>query len=143
MSKKRVLFICVHNSARSQMAEAFLNMLGKDDFQAESAGLRPTTVNPLVIEVMREHGVDLSDKETRNVFDLYRQGRLYDHVITVCEETVEAQCPIFPGVAIREKWPFPDPAAVEGTPAERLEEVRAIGSMIKDRVQRFLEERGA
>ena len=97
----RVLFICVHNSARSQMAEAFLRQMAGDGLIVESAGLDPTVINPLVVAVMAEEGLDLSDKKTRKVFDLFRDGQLYDAVITVCEESLEGQCPVFPGVTRR------------------------------------------
>jgi arsenate reductase len=136
MSRTRVLFICNHNSARSQMAEAFLQQIGGQDFEVESAGLEPTVINPLVVEVMQEVGIDLSGKMTRSVFDLYRQGRLYDYVITVCDDADEAKCPVFPGVARRWHWPFPDPAKVRGTRQEQLEQVRAIRDQIRQRVER-------
>ncbi|WP_022660688.1 arsenate reductase ArsC [Paucidesulfovibrio longus] len=136
MDKTRVLFICNHNSGRSQMAEAFLKEFGGEDFEVESAGLEPTSVNPLVVEVMREIGIDLSGKRTQSVFDLYRMGRLYDYVITVCDDADEAKCPIFPGVAQRWHWPFPDPAAAEGTHEEKLEHIRAIRDQIKARIVR-------
>lgn len=77
MEKITVLFVCVHNSARSRMAEAFLRKFGGEDFEIESAGFEPASINPLVIEVMREVGIDLSEKSTQSVFDLYKAGRLY------------------------------------------------------------------
>src|SRR5208337_5000537 len=85
--KTRVLFVCVHNSARSQMAEAFLNRMAGDRFESESAGFEPEPLNPLAIEVMKEAGIDISAKQAKSVFGLYREGRLYDYVITVCEES--------------------------------------------------------
>lgn len=130
----RVLFICVHNSARSQMAEAYLQQMAGDGVTVESAGLDPTVINPLVVAVMAEEGLDLSEKKTRKVFDLFRDGKLYDAVITVCEESLEGQCPVFPGVTRRLHLPFPDPAAVTGTEAERLEAVRGIRDAIKARM---------
>ncbi|EKO37765.1 MAG: protein-tyrosine-phosphatase [Solidesulfovibrio magneticus str. Maddingley MBC34] len=130
----RVLFICVHNSARSQMAEAFLRQMAGDGVTVESAGLDPTVINPLVVAVMAEEGLDLSDKKTRKVFDLFRDGQLYDAVITVCEESLEGQCPVFPGVTRRLHLPFPDPATVTGTEEERLEAVRGIRDAIKARM---------
>jgi len=130
----RVLFICVHNSARSQMAEAYLQQMAGDGLTVESAGLDPTVINPLVVAVMAEEGLDLSEKKTRKVFDLFRDGKLYDAVITVCEESLEGQCPVFPGVTRRLHLPFPDPAAVTGTEEERLAAVRAIRDAIKARM---------
>ena len=91
----RVLFICTHNSARSQMGEAFMNALGKGRFVAESAGFEPGPVNPVVIEVMKEIGYDLSKNRSKSVFELFKQGRLFDHVITVCDDGAEGECPYF------------------------------------------------
>ena len=109
------MFICQHNSGRSQIAEAYLKKLYGDHFEIESAGLEPAEgVNPLVIRVMAEVGFDLSEKKPQNVFELFKQGKLYDHVITVCHDS-ESKCPIFPGITVRWHWPFPDPAVVEGT----------------------------
>ncbi|SKA89499.1 protein tyrosine phosphatase [Paucidesulfovibrio gracilis DSM 16080] len=135
MSKVRVLFICNHNSARSQMAEALLQRFGGEEFEVESAGLEPTQINPLVVEVMQEEGIDLSEKRTQSVFDLFRAGRLYDYVITVCDDEQEKKCPVFPGVANRWHWPFPDPAKVTGSHEEKLAQVRAIRESIKERVR--------
>jgi len=137
MPKSKVLFICTHNSARSQMAEEFLNHMSPDRFQASSAGLEPTEVNPLVIEVMAEIGLDLSGKNTTSVFDLYRQGKLFDYVITVCDEAGEAGCPIFPGVTHRLRLPFPDPAEAKGTHKEQLAQIREIRDAIKDKLKEF------
>lgn len=131
----RVLFICTHNSGRSQIAEAYLKQMGGEAFEVESAGLEPAeAVNPLVVAVMQEEGFDLSQKRPQSVFDLYRAGKLYDHVITVCEAGSDKRCPIFPGIARRMNWPFADPAAVEGTHAEKLDRVREIRDRIKRRL---------
>jgi arsenate reductase len=138
MNAERVLFICVHNSGRSQMAEAFLNDLGKGRFHAESAGMSPTSVNPLVVEVMREIGMDLSRAAAHSVFDYFKQGRLYRHVITVCDESIENKCPLFPGLTQRMHWPFPDPAKLEGTPEEKLAKLRKIRDDIKKKVEEWL-----
>jgi len=124
--KTRVLFICVHNSGRSQMAEAFLNALAGDRFQAESAGFNPTRVYPLVIEAIHEAGMDLSKNQTQSVFKLYQQGKLFDYVITVCEESAENQCPVFPGVARSLEWPFENPESFEGTHEEKLRQVKRV-----------------
>lgn len=130
--KIKVLFICEHNSGRSQIAEAYLREFFGDYFEIESAGLEPAAaVNPLVVEVMKEAGFDLSRKKPQNVFELFKQGKLYDHVITVCHDS-DSKCPIFPGITKRWHWPFPDPAAVEGTEAEKLDAVRKIRDQIRD-----------
>jgi arsenate reductase len=131
-NKTKVLFICQHNSGRSQIAEAYLKKLYGDHFEIESAGLEPAeAVNPWVVRVMDEVGFDLSEKKPQNVFELFKQGKLYDHVITVCHDS-ESKCPIFPGITQRWHWPFPDPAAVEGEENEKLEAVRKIRDMIKE-----------
>lgn len=132
MTEKRVLFICRHNSGRSQMAEAYLRKFAQGRLHVESAGFDPADkVHPLVIAVMKEEGIDLTEKKPRKVFDLYRQGRLFDHVITVCDDS-EGECPVFPGITRRWSHPFPDPAAVTGTPREQLARVREIRDMIKN-----------
>ncbi|MGD8364693.1 MAG: arsenate reductase ArsC [Desulfobacterales bacterium] len=131
-NKTKVLFICQHNSGRSQIAEAYLKKFYGVHFEIESAGLEPAeAVNPLVVRVMGEVGIDLSEKKPQNVFELFKQGKLYDHVITVCHDS-ESRCPIFPGITQRWHWPFPDPAAVEGAEDEKLEEVRMIRDTIKE-----------
>ncbi len=84
--KKRVLFICIHNSARSQMAEAWLNQICGDELEAQSAGFEPGKLNPLVVEAMAEVGIDISQKETQSVFDVWKSGQLFAYVITVCDE---------------------------------------------------------
>jgi arsenate reductase len=135
MKKQKVLFICVHNSGRSQMAEAYLKKISGEKFDVESAGLEPAEeINPLVVKVMREEGIDISDNKTQSVFDLFKKGKLYDHVITVCDGAAEAKCPVFAGITKRWNWPFPDPAAVVGSDEEKLEKFREIRNMIKERL---------
>lgn len=130
-NKLKVLFICQHNSGRSQIAEAYLTRLGGEHITVESAGLEPAdTVNPLVVEVMREEGFDLSDKKPQKVFDLFKTGKLFDHTVTVCSDS-EHKCPIFPGITQRWYAPFPDPSKVTGSHEEQLTQVRAIRDMIK------------
>jgi arsenate reductase len=112
MAKIKVLFVCVHNSARGQMAEAFLNQLACDKFNAESAGLEPGNLNPLAGEAMKEVDIDISKKnQTKSVFDFFKQGRLYHFVITVCDAASSERCPIFPGLTKRLGWSFEDPAS--------------------------------
>jgi arsenate reductase (thioredoxin) len=135
--KIRVLFVCVHNSARSQMAEAFLNRLTADRFEAESAGLDPGELNPLAVEVMREEGIDISANRTTSVLDFYKRGRLYRCVIAVCDEAAQT-CPVFPGFAATLHWSFEDPAGVRGTHEERLSQTRRIRDAIKKRVADFI-----
>jgi arsenate reductase len=135
MEKQKVLFVCVHNSARSQMAEAWLNHLCGDLFEAESAGLEPGTLNPLAIEVMKEVGIDIFQKKTRSVFDLVKAGRIFSYVITVCDETSAERCPVFVGITKRLHWSFPDPAAITGTTEEKLRRVRKIRDDIRSAVE--------
>jgi arsenate reductase (thioredoxin) len=127
----KILIICRHNSGRSQIAEAYLKRLAGIRAYVQSAGLEPPeAVNPLVVTVMKEEGFDLSRQKPQSVFDLFKEGRLFDHVITVCSDT-EHQCPIFPGITRRWHMPFPDPSKATGTPEEQLTQVRAIREMIK------------
>lgn len=136
---EKILFICVHNSARSQMAEEYLRQLGGDGLQVESAGFEPTVINPLVVEVMKEEGFDLSGKATRSVFDLYRQGRIFNYVITVCDDKRDEECPIYPGLTHRLYLPFPDPEKVQGTPEEQLDRVREIRDSIKSAIHDLIQ----
>lgn len=133
--KKKVLFLCVHNSARSQMAAALLNKKCGDFFDAESAGLEPGKLNPLAIEVLREIGIDISRNETRAVFDVFKLGELFAYVVTVCDESEAVGCPIFPGATQRLHWSFADPSKLTGSHQERLEGTREIRDQIKDRIE--------
>jgi len=140
MEKKKVLFVCIHNSARSQMAEAFLNELGGDRFEAESAGLEPGQLNQLVVEVMKEIKIDISHNTTKGVFDFIKQGKLFHYVITVCDETSGNRCPIYPGYAKRLHWNLPDPSALEGTQDEKRQTTRRIRDEIKARIEAWIKE---
>jgi arsenate reductase len=135
--KAKVLFICIHNSARSQMAEAFLNQICGEQFEAHSAGLEPGNLNPTVVEVMREIGIDISNKQTKSVFDMLKSGKTFQYVITVCDETSAERCPIFPGIAKRLHWGFPDPSAIQWSHEERLKRTRQIRDMIKSQVEKW------
>lgn len=138
MQKKRVLFVCIHNSARSQMAEAFLNNMAGDRFEAESAGIEPDVLNPLAVEVMKEVGIDISQNKTKGVFEFVKKGKLFQYVITVCDEASAKGCPVFPGLAKRLHWSFHDPSTFEGTYEERLEETRKVRDEIKNRISEWL-----
>ncbi|PYK71573.1 MAG: arsenate reductase ArsC [Verrucomicrobia bacterium] len=138
--KKRVLFICVHNSARSQMAEAWLNHTCGEYFEAQSAGLEPGTLNPLAVQVMAETGIDISNKKTQAVFDVFKSGQLFAYVVTVCDETSAEKCPIFPGPATRLHWTFPDPSQVQGSEGEKLEQVRVIRDEIRGQIEQWCDE---
>jgi arsenate reductase len=122
------------------MAEAFLNELGNGYFEAESAGIEPGMLNPNVIEVMNEAGIDISQKGTQSVFELFRKGRVYNAVITVCDEASAEKCPIFPGIVKRLGWSFADPSAITGTREEKLETTRKIRDEIKEKIKSFIGE---
>jgi arsenate reductase len=147
--KIKVLFVCVHNSARSQMAEAFLNHLAGDKFmntklrfQAASAGLEKGVLNQLAVEAMREVGIDISANQTKSVFDIFKQGAAFNYVITVCDEASAERCPVFPGVAKRLHWGFADPSALTGSQEEKLEAVRRIRDEIRQAVLTFVSKTG-
>lgn len=136
--KDRVLFICVHNSARSQMAEEYLKKLGGDRFEAESAGYKPTQINPLVVQVMKEEGIDLSSKETRSAYDLIKNSKLFGYIITVCRRESEDECPVFPGLAKKLHWELENPEDYTGTEEENLERLRVLRDKIKALVADFI-----
>lgn len=138
MSKQRVLFVCIHNSARSQMAEEFLRKLAGDRFEVESAGLEPGKLNPIVIEALKEEGIDITGKPTKAVFDLFKQGKTYSYVITVCDEASAERCPIFPGFCQRFHWSFTDPSKFQGTDKEKLVKVREVKEEIKGALEQWI-----
>jgi arsenate reductase len=129
--KIRVLILCTGNSARSQMAEGLLRVIGGDKFEVESAGIAPTSVRPEAIEAMREIGIDISGHRSKSVEEFLDQE--FDYVITVCDNANE-NCPIFPGKAERIHWSFNDPAAVEGSDEKRLTAFRKVRDEIRDRL---------
>jgi arsenate reductase len=122
------------------MAEAFLNHLGSGKFNAESAGIEKSKLNPFVIRAMQDVGIDISKNEAKEVFDLFRRGKLYHAVITVCEKEAAERCPIFPGMVKRIAWSFPDPSKFTGTEEEILTKVRKVRDEIKEKVIQFIAE---
>ncbi|NJD37442.1 MAG: arsenate reductase ArsC [Geobacter sp.] len=140
MKKDKVLFVCIHNSARSQMAEALLNYLAGDRFEARSAGLEPGELNPLAVEVMQELGIDISANQTKDVFEMFKRGEIYGYVITVCDGANAERCPIFPGIVSRLHWSFSDPGALEGSWEEKLAATRLIRDEIRAAVEGFIAE---
>jgi arsenate reductase len=136
--KHKVLFVCIHNSARSQMAEAFLNQLGGDQFEAESAGLEPGKLNSNVVKVMQEIGIDISQNPTKSVFDMLKEGRQYDAVVTVCDAASAEACPVFPGKSKRLGWSFTDPSQFKGTQEEILVQTRGVRHEIEAQVAEFI-----
>ncbi len=140
MMKTKVLFLCIHNSARSQMAEAYLKKIGGDKFEVESAGLEAGNLNSFAIEVMKEEGIDISKNQTNNVFDFFKQGKLYRYVITVCDKDASDRCPIFPGMSEKINWSFSDPSSFTGTEEEKLQKTRKVRDQIKQAVQDFVKQ---
>jgi arsenate reductase (thioredoxin) len=140
MDKEKVLFVCVHNSARSQMAEALLNKIAGDKFEAHSAGLEPGKLNPLAVESLKEIGLDISEKATQDVFEVYKSGQIFSHVITVCDETSGERCPIFPGVTKRLHWSFDDPSRFEGSHEEKLARTNEVRESIRKKIEEWVAE---
>ncbi len=135
---QKVLFVCIHNSARSQMAEAFLNQFGKGRFEAESAGIEPGKLNPIVIEAMQEVGLDISKNTCDSVEHFIPQAQEFAYVITVCDETSAERCPTFPGAVKRLHWGFPDPSTLQVAEEEKLKRTREIRDLIRDRVKQWV-----
>jgi arsenate reductase len=133
--KPRVLFLCTHNSARSQMAEGLLRALAGDRFEAASAGTEARGVHPLAVRVMAEAGVDIGGQTSKTLDPFV--GEPWDHVITVCDSANEA-CPLFPGARTRLHWSFPDPSAASGSEPERLAAFRRVRDQIRARLESWL-----
>lgn len=135
MKKERVLFLCTHNSARSQMAEGLLRSLGGDRFEVFSAGTEATRVRPLAIQAMSELDIDISRQESKTLERYLNEP--FDEVITVCDAAAEA-CPIFPGATHRRHWSFPDPSQAKGSEAEQLAVYRRVRDAIRERIENEL-----
>lgn len=133
--KRRVLFICTHNSARSQMAEGLLRQLGGERFEVFSAGTEATLVRPLAIEAMGELGIDISG-QTSKTLQRYL-GEPFDEVITVCDTAAET-CPVFPGAKRRRHWSFPDPSKATGSTEEQMAVYRRVRDDIRARIEEEL-----
>jgi len=141
LSKPRVLFLCVHNSCRSQMAEALLRELAPERFEVSSAGFEPTAVDHLAVEAMRERGIDIGAARAKGTDDVLGKVH-FGYVVTVCERA-QQQCPkTFPGMGTRLHWPFDDPAAAEGDHEERLAAYREVRDQIEMRICEWLDELG-
>lgn len=138
MNKIKVLFICIHNSFRSQIAEAILNFKYGHMFQAESAGINKKDINPLAIEAMKDYGLDISGNSIDSVFDFYKEGRIYQYVITVCSKEAEKQCPIFPGIQKRFNWNLEDPDTYAGTYQENYKRALILRDEIEKRIDDFV-----
>jgi arsenate reductase (thioredoxin) len=136
----RVLFICIHNSARSQMAETYLNALGQGKFVAESAGLEAGKLNPIAVKAMAEVGYDISQNQTKSVFDFFQQGKRYEVVVKVCDALNGQRCPIFPSTKVSLNWDLPDPSQLAGSEAEKLKAIRPIRDLIKIKVEQLIQD---
>jgi arsenate reductase (thioredoxin) len=137
MVENRVLFLCTGNSARSQMAEAFLNKYGGGRFEAHSAGLEPAGLNPLTVKVMDEIGIDVSGQKSKGI-DTYLGKTHFQYLVTVCDDA-DKNCPtVWPGVNERMHWSFQDPAKVEGTEEEKLAKFREVRDLIEKQVKEWL-----
>ena len=133
MGKQKVIFICIHNSARSQMAEAYLKHLAGDKYATYSAGLEPGKLNQTVVKAMNLEGIDISNNETNSVNEFIDGHIKFDYVITVCDETSAEKCPVFPGQGNRLHWGFRDPSGIAGNTDDKLKETIIIRDEIKER----------
>jgi arsenate reductase len=127
----RVLFLCTGNSARSQMAEAFLRAIGKEHFAVSSAGTAPKPLHPLAVRAMQETGIDISAQRSKDLSEFL--GQEFDYIITVCDRARD-NCPTFPGDNERIHWSFDDPAAAVGPEEDRLKVFRRVRNEIRTRV---------
>jgi arsenate reductase len=140
MSKLRVLFLCTGNSARSQMAEAFLRKYAGDTFEVRSAGLEPKGINPLTVKVMDEVGIDISGQTSKGI-ETYLGKELFQYLITVCNDA-DKNCPtVWPGVNTRMHWSFEDPAKFEGTEEEKLAKFREVRDLMEERIRSWVAEK--
>ena len=138
MQKLRVMFVCIHNSGRSQMGEAILRNLAGDRFEVHSAGLEAGKLNPLVVKAMAEKGIDMSTHYAKTVMEYLTRGEHFDYVITVCDETNAERCPVFPGRHQRIHWSFPDPSALVGSDEEKLAGIRPIRDAIEAKIATWI-----
>jgi arsenate reductase (thioredoxin) len=135
VTRRRVLFLCTHNSARSQMAEGFLRELGGGRFEAASAGTEARGLNPLAVQAMAEEGIDISLQESKTLERYVNEP--FDLVITVCDEANES-CPYFPNARERRHWSFPDPSAVGGDDETKFAAFREVRDAVRERIEREL-----
>jgi arsenate reductase len=122
------------------MAEAYMKKFGNDRFHVESAGLEPGKLNPLAVEVMKEDGIDISNNLTKGVFDFFKEGRMFNYVVTVCDEKASSRCPVFPGLNKKINWQFDDPSLFTGTQEEKLAKSREVRDKIKNAVKELIKE---
>ena len=139
MNKKKVLFICIHNSGRSQIAQAYLAKYAGDRFEVESAGIEAGSLNPLVVRAMEEDGVSMEGHFAKKAKSLLAQKDSFDFIITVCDETSAERCPTFPGIYSRLHWSFPDPSTLPGTIEEKMKGIREIRDSIKEKILEWID----
>lgn len=137
--KKKIIFVCIHNSARSQMAEAYVKDMAGERFETFSAGLEPGKLNPVVVEVMKREGIDISGNSTNSVNEYLDKQIKFDYVVTVCDETSAERCPYFPGQGTRLHWGFKDPSSLGGSDEDKIQQTIEIRDQIKEQVSQFLE----
>lgn len=122
------------------MSEEFIRQAAGDELEVTSAGIEPGTLNPIVVELLKEDGINIEGKSTRSVFDLHDAGERFDYVIAVCDKEAAERCPIFPAEKQRLHWPFPDPSKATGTHEEKLDYVRPIRDQIRVKAREFVQE---
>jgi arsenate reductase len=140
MERQRVLFVCIHNSARSQMAEAWLRNLAGERFEVESAGLEPGKLNPFVVQAMAQAGIDISHHQAKSVNELLSASKHFDYVIAVCDKETAERCPFFPGEGARLHWSFPDPSAASGNEENKLLIAMEVRDSIRTKIESWLTE---
>ena len=140
MIKQRVLFVCTENSCRSQMAEGLLRHYGADRFEGFSGGAQPTKLNPMAVDVMKEVGIDISGHRSKDVAEFL--GQNFHYVIRVCDK-IREKCPVLPGGIWYLDWSFEDPAATEGTAAEKLAAFRRVRDQIEKKTAEFVAQEGS
>ncbi len=136
--RKKIMFVCIHNSARSQMCEAFVRHYADDRFAAYSSGIEAGHLNPLVVQAMEEIGISMQGHYAKPAQDFADGHEAFDYVVTVCDESNAERCPIFPATGEPSHWPFPDPSALSGTDAEKLAGIRIIRDAIQQTIRRWL-----
>lgn len=139
IEKQKIMFVCIHNSARSQMCEAFVRHYAYDRFEVQSSGIEAGDLNPLVVKAMEEIGISMNGHYAKSARDFIERDQVFDYVITVCDETSAERCPMFPGTHKRLHWGFPDPSALSGSEDEKLVQIRVIRDAILRKIQHWLE----
>ena len=140
MQKRRVLFMSPVNDSRTQMAEALFNSLAGDEYEAWSAGFQPGELSPVTVKVMREIGLDISAQRTKKLFELYRSGMLFNHIVALCDLSVGEKSPIYPNHRYYIEWSTPDPDAFASTEEERMRRLRRCREELKQRIGEWLQE---